>query len=285
VDETDRQVALLRQVSIRPGPTSVPEIEAQAPTRRLAGKVAIVTGAGSGIGRAAAKLFAANGAKVVIADIQADRAAEVAEEISAEHAHAVAVDVGSEESAEAMATEAAERFGGIDILYNNAGINSSGAVSDATLEDWERCFAVNVTGTFLCSRAVVPHLEQRGGGAILNQGSVAALVGVKRFAAYCAAKGAVVALTRSMAVDLAPLGIRVNCLCPGTVYTPLMEPMLRERGGGDMQRGLAMTVEKYPVGRLGNPEDIAAAALFLVSEEAAFVTGAVYPVDGGMTAQ
>ena len=257
----------------------------QTTTRRLEGKVAIVTGAGSGIGRAAAKLFAANGANVVVADIQTDRAIEVAREISTERAHAVTVDVGSEQSVDAMAAKAAEHFGGIDILYNNAGINSSGAVNDATLEDWDRCFAVNVTGTFLCSRAVVPHLERRGGGSIVNQGSVAALVAIRRFAAYCAAKGAVVALTRSMAIDLAPLHIRVNCLCPGTVYTPLMEPMLRERGGGDLERGLSLTIEKYPIGRLGNPEDIAATALFLVSDDAAFVTGAAYTVDGGMTAQ
>jgi NAD(P)-dependent dehydrogenase (short-subunit alcohol dehydrogenase family) len=260
-------------------------MEAQARTGRLQGKVAIVTGAGSGIGRAAAILFAEQGANVVVADIQADRATAVAQEISAERAHAVTVDVADEASVSALAEQAAERFGGIDLLYNNAGVNSTGAVSDATLEDWERCFAVNVTGTFLCSRAVVPHLARRGGGAIVNQGSVAALVGVKRFAAYGAAKGAIVALTRSMAVDLAPQKIRVNCVCPGTVYTPLMEPMLRERGEGDLERGLAMTIEKYPIGRLGDPRDIAAVALFLLSDEAAFVTGSTYPVDGGMTAQ
>ncbi|MDQ6729435.1 MAG: glucose 1-dehydrogenase [Actinomycetota bacterium] len=260
-------------------------MEAHACAGRLKGKVAIVTGAGSGIGRAAAILFAEQGASVVVADIQADRAASVAREISDERGHAITVDVASEDSVSAMVSEAAQRFGGIDLLYNNAGVNSSGAVSEATLEDWERCFAVNVTGTFLCSRAVVPHLKPRGGGAIVNQGSVAALVGVKRFAAYCAAKGAIVALTRSMAVDLAPQRIRVNCICPGTVYTPLMEPMLRERGGGDVKRGLELTVEKYPVGRLGDPQDIAAAALFLLSDEASFVTGSIYPVDGGMTAQ
>jgi len=252
---------------------------------RLEGKVAIVTGAGRGIGRASATLFAAHGARVVVADLDAGRAAEVAREIGSERALAAAVDVADQGSVTAMVDAAAERFGAIHLLYNNAGVNSDGAVDRATLEDWERCFAVNVTGTFLCSRAVIAHLEAGGGGAILNQGSVAALVGIRNFAAYCAAKGAVVALTRSMAVDLAPRGIRVNCLCPGTVYTPLMEPMLRERGEGDMQRGLDLTIEKYPIGRLGEPEDIAAAALFLLSDEAAFVTGSVHPVDGGMTAQ
>jgi NAD(P)-dependent dehydrogenase (short-subunit alcohol dehydrogenase family) len=171
------------------------------------------------------------------------------------------------------------------VLYNNAGISSSGSVADATDDDWDRCLAVNAKGTFVFSRAAVPHLAAEGGGAIVNQGSVAALVGIPNFAAYCAAKGAVVALTRSMAVDLAPRGIRVNVICPGTVYTPLMEPMLRARGDGDLEAGLAKTVVKYPIGRLGTPEEIAHAALFLASEEASFLTGSVLAADGGMTAQ
>jgi NAD(P)-dependent dehydrogenase (short-subunit alcohol dehydrogenase family) len=180
---------------------------------------------------------------------------------------------------------AVEAFGSLDVLYNNAGVNSSGSVADATEEDWDRCFAVNAKGTFLCSRAAVEYLAASGSGAIVNQGSVAALVGVPRFAAYCAAKGAVVALTRSMAIDLAPRGIRVNAICPGTVFTPLMEPMLRARGDGDMEVGLARTVVKYPIGRLGTPEEIASAALFLASDQASFLTGSVLAADGGMTAQ
>ena len=259
-------------------------MNARASGGRLAGKIAIVTGAGSGLGRAAAMLFAEHGAEVVVADVDGDRATAVAQEISAPSALAVTVDVADEASVSELVAQAVERFGGVDLLYNNAGVNSTGAVDDATLADWERCFAVNVTGTFLCSRAVVGEMRRRGGGAILNQGSVAALVGVKGVAAYGAAKGAIVALTRSMAVDLAP-EIRVNCLCPGTVYTPLMEPMLRARGGGDLDRGLELTLEKYPIGRLGEPGDIAAAALFLLSDDAAFMTGSVHAVDGGMTAQ
>jgi NAD(P)-dependent dehydrogenase (short-subunit alcohol dehydrogenase family) len=171
------------------------------------------------------------------------------------------------------------------VLYNNAGVDSSGSVADVTEDDWDRCFGVNVKGTYLCSRAAVPHLAAAGSASIINQGSVAALVAVPNFAAYCAAKGAVVALTRSMAIDLASRRIRVNAICPGTVFTPLMEPMLRARGDGDLDAGLAKTLTKYPIGRLGTPEEIARVALFLASDEASFMTGSVLTADGGMTAQ
>jgi NAD(P)-dependent dehydrogenase (short-subunit alcohol dehydrogenase family) len=176
-------------------------------------------------------------------------------------------------------------FGALHVLYNNAGVDSRGDVVDGTERDWDLCLDVNAKGTFLCSKFAVPAMEAAGGGSIVNQGSVAALVGIRNFAAYCAAKGAVVALTRSMAVDLAPRAIRVNCICPGTIFTPLMEGMLRDRGGGDLDRGLALTVAKYPLGRLGDPVDVAHLALFLASDEAAWVTGSVYTVDGGMTTQ
>jgi NAD(P)-dependent dehydrogenase (short-subunit alcohol dehydrogenase family) len=254
---------------------------------RLDGKVAAITGAGSGIGRAAALLFAAEGAAVAVADLRDDAAKGVADEIAESGGRSLAVtaDVSAAVDAARIVEATVAEFGALHVLYNNAGVDSRGDVVDGTERDWDLCLDVNAKGTFLCSKFAVPAMEAAGGGSIVNQGSVAALVGIRNFAAYCAAKGAVVALTRSMAVDLAPRAIRVNCICPGTIFTPLMEGMLRDRGGGDLDRGLALTVAKYPLGRLGNPVDVAHLALFLASDEAAWVTGSVYTVDGGMTTQ
>jgi NAD(P)-dependent dehydrogenase (short-subunit alcohol dehydrogenase family) len=260
---------------------------------RLENKIAVITGAGSGIGRAAALRFAGQGAAVAALDLNADAAKQTAELVTAAggRAAAYAADVADEASVDATFDAVAAEFGRIDVLYNNAGIFSRGSVADAQLDDWNRCFAVNVTGTFLCSRAMLRHITpshimsaEGKYASIVNTASVAGLVGVAGVAAYNAAKGAVVQLTRSMAVDLAPRRVRVNAICPGTVYTPLMEPLITARGEGSFELGLERTLVKYPIGRLGEVDDIANLALFLAGDESAFMTGSIVTADGGMTA-
>jgi NAD(P)-dependent dehydrogenase (short-subunit alcohol dehydrogenase family) len=241
-------------------------------------RTAVVTGAGRGLGRATAERLARDGYHVVALDLDGDAAAATAAAVGGDWRACDVTDA-------AEVRTVAEGIDGCDALVNNAGIWRFDALLDMTPEDAQAVLAVNVLGIAYASQAFAPLMIGRGGGAIVNHASVAALVGVGGLAAYTAAKGAVVALTRAMAVELGPRGVRVNCVCPGTVATPMTETMLRARGGGDLEAGVAATVAKYPIGRLGAPEDIAQVACFLASDDAAFVTGAIYAADGGMTAQ
>jgi len=252
---------------------------------RLDGRVALITGGASGIGAAAARLFSAEGAAVAVVDRDGDGAARLVEILGGDGpALAVAADVTDREAVEDATARTVATFGRLDVVYNNAGAPAGfGPVGDLAPADWNLCLAVNATGTLFCTQAALPHLRAAGGGSIVNQSSVAALVGIPGLAAYSAAKGAVVALTRTLAVELAPDGIRVNAICAGTVDTPMARPLLAARGQGDVELGARLTAERYPIGRIGTPEEIARAALFLASDESSFVTGAVLTADGGMT--
>lgn len=250
--------------------------------RRLSGRRAIVTGAGAGIGRAIALRFSAEGARVMVADVDGAAAEAVAGEIGPP-AFAHEVDVSSEDSAAAMIARASEEWGGLDVLVNNAGVGIAATTPDTDAGDWRRVLDVCLTGTFFGMKHAIPLIRDGGGGAIINMSSVAALVGVADRAAYCAAKGGILALTRAAAIDHVAEGVRVNCIAPGTVDTPWVERITSGYDDPDAARG-AME-ERQPHGRLVSPEEIAGMAAYLASDEAASVIGAAMVVDGGMTAR
>lgn len=248
---------------------------------RLNGKTAIVTGGGSGIGRATAELFAREGARVVVADYRHDTGEATVRAIKAAGGDAlfVAVDVSDPPQVERMVQAALDAYGGIDILFNNAGMLAFGTVADTDPEVWNRVISVNLTGVYLCSRAVLPNMIARGGGSIVNTSSSTGAHDAKdNTAAYVASKGGVTLLTRAMAIDHAKNNVRVNAIAPGPTDTP----MLRDNLPGAMREAFART---FPMGRLGKPEELAQAVLFLASDEASFVTGAILAVDGGQTAE
>ncbi len=250
---------------------------------RLEGKVAVVTGAGSGIGREAASLFAAEGAMVVVADVAGDRAAAVVADIAAVGGRAIAVtvDVSDEDQVAAMVAAAVDTFGGLHVLLNNAGIfpEEDGGVLDTPPETWAKVMDVNLKGVWFGCRAAVPAMLASGGGSIVNVASFVALVGAATAQiAYTASKGGVLAMTRELAVEYARKGIRANSICPGPIETPLLAELLADPGR--RQRRLV----HIPIGRFGRPEEIAKAALFLASDDASFVTGSALVVDGGITA-
>ena len=247
---------------------------------RLDGKVCVITGAGGGMGREAALLFSAEGARVCVADVDGNAAEQTATE--AREAFACQVDVADE--AQVVATMAAtkDRYGGIDVLYNNAGISpgNDGSVLETTAEAWDRVQAVNTKGVFLCCKHGIPYLLERGGGSVINVASFAAIIGAATSQiSYTASKGAVLSMSRELAVQFARQGIRVNALCPGTVDTPLLRGIW-----GDDPAAAQRRLVHIPVGRLAQPREIVNAALFLASDESSYVNGATFVVDGGVTA-
>lgn len=248
---------------------------------RLAGKVAVVTGAGSGIGRAAALRFAQEGARVVVAEYHPAGGEETVALIGARGGQAcfVQTDVAREAECARAVHTAVQQFGGLHVLFCVAGIMTNADVASESAEQWDRLMSVNLRGIYLMAKYAVPAMLQSGGGSIVNISSVTGLLGHPQLAAYSAAKAGVAGLTRQMAVDYAAQGVRVNAISPGTIDTPMLQRFLDEVP--DQARARDSFVALHPIGRLGRPEDIANAALFLASDESAFVTGHNLVVDGG----
>lgn len=251
---------------------------------KLKGKVAIVTGAASGIGKASAAMFSREGARVLAVDIDAGRGQEACEAIrkAGGEAFFAQADVTSEGDVHDLVTSAIERWGRIDILFNNAGVVLVKALDEMTLNEWEHVLSVNLKSVFLATRSVVPHMRRGGGGVILNTGSIASFTGQLHTPAYVASKGAVALLTKSLALDYGRDHIRVNCLCPGITDTPMLRAHLGSGPEGEAR--IRQRLSRVPLGQILSPEDLARAALYLVSDDSAGITGITHIVDGGLLA-
>jgi NAD(P)-dependent dehydrogenase (short-subunit alcohol dehydrogenase family) len=250
-------------------------------SERLKGKIGIVTGAGSGIGRACAIALAREGANVALVGRRRDRVQQVAREIGAQ-ALPISADVSQNAGIQRLIDETVNRFGGLNFLVNNAGILQVGTAEQITEEQWDRVFNVNVRAVWLLSRAVLPHMRKAGGGSIINIASTLGIVGARARAAYASSKGAVVLLTKAMALDHGHEKIRVNAICPSFTETELTEAILSKAPDADAIR--RERTAAHPIGRLGQPEDLAGLAVYLVSDESSWTTGAILPVDGGYLA-
>lgn len=245
---------------------------------RLDGRCALVTGGASGIGECTVRALAAAGASVVVADLRLGAAQALATEVG-NGASALRIDVSDPDSVR----QGFENIGALDILVNNAGVGHVGTIEETELEDWRRLFAVNADGVFLVTKQALKLLLASDHGSVVNMGSVAGLVAVKRRFSYCATKGAVVALTRQLAGDYAGR-LRVNCICPGTVHTPFVEEYLEKYHKHEKDKMRAEVHARQPIGRMGKPDEIAHMVLYLCSDEAEFVTGSILTIDGGWTA-
>jgi NAD(P)-dependent dehydrogenase (short-subunit alcohol dehydrogenase family) len=247
---------------------------------RLAGKVAIITGAGSGIGRASARLFAAEGARVVCADIHTANVEETARLIGPA-ALALTVDVAKAADIEGMVAQTVATFGRLDILYANAGIGEATNAIDMTLEQWDRMIAINLTSVWLSAKYALPHMIAAGGGSIINQSSTAGLIGIPDLPHYSSAKSGVVGLTRQIAAEYGPKNIRCNAICPSSIPTPLVSRVWEQRALAEQQ---ATVAARHPMRRIGTLADCANLALFLASDESGWISGVAVPLDGGLTA-
>lgn len=252
---------------------------------KLKDKVALITGAGSGIGRATAILFAKEGSKVVVADCAKESGEQTVEIIknAGGEASFVYVDVSRADDVQRMIEKTVKYYGKLDVLFNNAGINIPAPITEITEELWDKIININLKGVFLGCKYAIPVMKKQGGGVIINTASIFAFVGFANDSAYCASKGGVYAFTRALALEVAPFNIRVNCICPGTTMTPLVQGVWMRLGEPEERE--RTTKQQIPLGRLGRPEDIANAALFLASDDSSFMTGAAIIVDGGFTAK